>query len=390
MNTFTNVFFKGTLERIPLEREELFRDRFYSGGRVEVYKGKGNVHSYDVNSLFPFAMLNEMPCGKAFDTRVYHKGLIGFYRCWIHNTPDFYISPLLVKRAERSAKKLYFVNGAGEYFLSSSMIDYLRKEFALRIDILDGYVFKKKEAFLENYVNTFYAMKAKNKGNAQYYIAKFMLNSLYGKFGQSRWKESVEMYSPELSNFIEYDAQYGLVLVSRESKSKFILPYVAAYITDLARLHHFRLLNENAKSCFYCDTDSILTEKKFPASYIGKEIGKLSYSGKHEAIFLAPKTYALRQGNKTEIKFKGFNGKGFTWSNFKHALKNSNLELVETRERILTFRECLKRKKDTKLKIDTFLQLVESEKRVKSIYDKRQLIESDRYSFDSQPFTWTP
>src|SRR5579871_413616 len=215
LDTYIHKFSTFTPVRLNIKHEEAIRENFYSGGRVEVYKGYGkNIHCYDVNSLFPFVMLNEMPVGECVRTKQYKKGLIGFYCVEIKSTPDWYISPLLVK-----GSKNFFVNGKGEYFFSSAMLEYLKSEFGIRCNVKWGFVFKSKEYIFNDYVEHFYNLKRNAKDGVERWIAKYMLNTLYGKLGQDRNRQRIERYNGQAHFQIlenEYALRYGLVLVDMQ------------------------------------------------------------------------------------------------------------------------------------------------------------------------------
>lgn len=387
------------LVEMDIEHETLFREKYYSGGRVEVYRSMGkNISVFDVNSLFPFAMLSEMPVGECFETSTYHRGDIGFYQVQIKGTPDWRISPLLVKRRRGSATENYYVNGPGIYFLSSATLEYLRSMFGIRFNVIGGLYFKRREYLFNDYVEFFYKMKADNKGNALYMISKLLLNSLYGKLATKRERWRIEQMSSKLlrmKRYAMFSEELGLVLTMEQSKSRFILPYLAGYITDLARLHHYQLMNLSPDSVFYCDTDSIFTDDpRAFKPFVGDGIGKLSYEGTFDGIFLAPKTYALRNGEKEKICFKGFNADKFRFRDFQRALVGGKV-LTERRERVLSMIECVNmanaKKESSRVIVHDqgpFLKVVETEKTVKSNYDKREMYPSARYFQDSRPWNY--
>ena len=104
LDIFKQRFFSGELVRMYDGDEMIFRKFFYHGGRVEVYKGFGkNLNLYDINSLFPYAMLQEMPCGDSFKTQTFQKNLIGFYKVNVLSTPNFYVTPYLQKFEDRKS-----------------------------------------------------------------------------------------------------------------------------------------------------------------------------------------------------------------------------------------------------------------------------------------------
>ena len=78
--------------------------------------------------------------------------------------------------------------------------------------------------------------------------------------------------------------------------------------------------NPNLPSLYYSDTDSIYLDGPLPDSFISPtELGKLKLEGVYdEAIFLAPKVYALKNQEGEIIKIKGLN---------KDSIINNNITL---------------------------------------------------------------
>lgn len=377
MDTFQTGFTPGYIERMTLEDDEYVRENFYSGGRVEVFKGFGkSLHYYDVNSLYPFAMLQKMPRGKGRRTRTYHKGDIGFYEIEVKSTPDWYISPLIVK-----GKKNAFMAGPGEYFVSSNTIEQLREE-GVRWKVISGLKFSGAEYLFNDYVHFFYTMKEKAKTAGERWLAKYLMNTLYGKFGAGQYRESVRF----VWNVDSYDymvsPEYGLCYVTEENKSRFIMPYLAAWVTDYARLYHYRLMSEHAHAMYYCDTDSLITTAHYPT---GKKIGDLKLEGDYDrGVFLAPKTYALKNRTGEKVVFKGFSAENFSYRQLKTALLKERT-LVERRTRILGWKEAVKRKKDYIRKAGKFLILVRTKKTTDFNSKSRLHLSSTKYIFDSVP-----
>lgn len=386
--TFKKYFCSFEPFRMRLEDEEYIRRHFYSGGRVEVYKGYGkNVNSYDVNSLFPYAMLSDMPVGNAKETTRFVPYKIGYYRCKVGSTPQWYISPLLLKHDRRN----YYVTGEGEYYLSSSCIEMLRHDFGVRVTVSDGFYFEGKEKIFVAYVNHWYKVKQahKKEKDAQYYLAKYMLNALYGKFGQSRHQEVLFPVSAASEIFYgtsEMDT-FGLAFRIEESRSVFVMPYVAAWITELARLHHFRLMNQHPESMYYCDTDSLFTSAIYPTS---DRIGELSHAGKFEAVFLAPKTYALKVGKTEVIHFKGFDTAMFNFAYLKSvALSHGKKQLKQVKHRILGFRECMTRKADVADSSGTWLKVAKQTKVATANIETRLTKPSKKHILETTPYTYS-
>jgi hypothetical protein len=78
----------------------------YYGGITEVYKPFGsNLYYYDVNSLYPFVSLQDLPGTEGYKVS-YYKGtkltndLFGFYYAKIETTKDGYFGMLPVRYPE--------------------------------------------------------------------------------------------------------------------------------------------------------------------------------------------------------------------------------------------------------------------------------------------------
>lgn len=371
LQTFKDKFLDAESEiyTMPDDDEREFRRRYYAAGRCEVFKGAGrDLFYYDINSSFPAAMTEEMPAGEYRHVTRYHAGLIGFYEIET-NIPDMYAPPLLMKGKDKN----YFPIGSGRFYVSSATLEYLRREMGLRPRIIGGIVFSKKEYVFNEYVNYFYSMKkqAQRRGDTvKTYLAKLLLNSLYGKLGQNRYGETIETYRGQ-SEFSIFDEDRALVSVLRRSNSEFILPYLAAYITDIARLNHYKLMQQRPDSLYYVDTDSLITSARMET---GSGLGQLSLKAKiKKAVFLNSKEYAFIDSSGQEtVVLKGFDSERFTFDDLKGALeKRSKLE--QKKIKILSYRECLQGRSSSRV-AGRFLRVVEETKAVKSVYDKRHVL----------------
>jgi len=86
----------------------------YYGGKTEIYKPYGkNLYYYDVNSLYPYVSLNDMPGVKCMYIEFYKdtyelSNLFGFFYCTVENYTNNYLG-LLPHRC--SIKGLIFPSG---------------------------------------------------------------------------------------------------------------------------------------------------------------------------------------------------------------------------------------------------------------------------------------
>lgn len=266
----------------PHEYISRFVRQSYVGGRTEIFKrGSSNLNVYDVNSMYPYVMLQPLPVRYVAESRILREDWYGFVYAKVR-IPDIYIPVLPVRR-----EKLYFPIGIIEGVWSTEELLHSQYSGVEILNIYQGYYFETTTVF-EGYIRTLYEQK-RNAGEPLRSIAKFLLNSFYGKFGQNPVKKmyvtdkdapygSFPILTPDgnLSGFSYYE---------RHSKAAYLLPHLSSAVTSKARLVLADRLNTHA---YYCDTDSIFTEQTMPT---GKELGEWSYVGSGEARFYQPKLY---------------------------------------------------------------------------------------------------
>lgn len=165
-------------------------------------------------------------------------------------------------------------------------------------------------------------------------LAKLLLNSLWGKFGQRTKLRQTEVLLSSDKSFIYYDRKmrghhiekssrpYGSFGELKTYEDQYSYsnknPAIAAFVTAHARLRLWRELDKLGDRVVYHDTDSIIYEWQ-PNNYNTTEGPYLgdweSETGKdliYDFVALAPKTYAYRYydsktgENKEIVKCKGF------------------------------------------------------------------------------------
>ena len=243
---------------------------YYYGGRVEAFK-KGIIDYefkvIDVNSMYPTAMMEDHPYGDYYYTsKELPKSIKDIQKCFIsiecasHGALPF-----------RSKTGLIFPNDDEIRVYNITGWEYIKafeNNAIANVKIVKCIKFDEHINF-KSYINFFFEMKKKCKQNgdrAGYLFAKFMLNSLYGKFGSNPDKYDeymvVKPYHVEATEIDGYklNAELGpWGLVSKpldEHKQHYYNVAVSASITGWARAHLF----DSIKKCegvMYCDTDSI-------------------------------------------------------------------------------------------------------------------------------------
>jgi hypothetical protein len=310
--------------------------QFYSGGRTEVFRFYGkNIKGYDVNSMYPYVMEKyEFPYGKAVFVYKRNYRRLGFYKVRLKFIYDDYITPLWIKK-----EKLFFpFNDTYEniYFLNSYELDLLEELGYHNYEVIEGVEFLNKGFIFKDFVDELYKKRisAKQSGNrALEYTIKLMLNSLYGKFGQTperkkyltteqvvelfdrvRRIEDAEKRDEKLRKLKEQIYYFGhnLYLYKMETFfAEYMNVFLSAMITSLARLELFNLLYKYREHIYYCDTDSLFVDCEIDSSLVDKyELGKLKLEKEFdEVLFLLPKLYVYRKGNDEGSIAKGFKRK---------------------------------------------------------------------------------
>lgn len=259
---------------IELERKS------YHGGRSECFRiGKytqGPYYMLDVNSMYPYIMLtNRFPSMlrtivKRGDVHLLQRlsavsGVIA--DCEV--TTDIPVYPAWYN------DRLVFPLGRFEASLTTPEI-----LFALSRGHITGVgaiaVYAMADLF-SRYVRFFYSQRIhfRADGNIAYgMIAKLMLNSLYGKFGQkidvwdvaeedapledSAWKEW-DMESQRMRSFRCIGGTIEEVVGHAEGYNAF--PAICAHVTAYARLYLWEIIRAAGKDhCYYCDTDSVIVD----------------------------------------------------------------------------------------------------------------------------------
>jgi len=381
LKIFSRDYFDGDFWSVSNYFDSYFRKNYYRGGRVEVYKGYGeNLFYYDVNSLYPYVMLENMPSGSPIRTNKFLPDKIGFYKIRLLEDYTEKIS-ILIKKTKGGN---FYVNAkkGDEFFLISPELKILAEKYKFKV--IDGYYFKNSYSIFTDYVNDFYEKKKKSKTPYERYISKLMLNSLYGKFGQKLLGQDLEFFNNQ-DQFIIYNAEMDLVLVEKERRIKYKGVYLAAYITSLARAHHYRLMQKiGFDNIFYCDTDSIITSKKIKT---GDNIGELKLEAEiKKGVFVLPKVYAYKDKKGKEfIIVKGFK-KTFSFNDLLKLAQGKIKVLEQMRERVLGFKESLRRKNNIKNSKGTFLKTAMQNKQLINNYTRRKKVKSAKFIFNSMPF----
>jgi len=268
------IFIHNNKEAIDLERAS------YRGGRVECFYigDKKDDVSYvlDVNSLYAFVMSNNLYPVKyhKIHKRITPRRLSaclssrGATAKVLINTDE----PIYAIRRERTI----FPVGRFWAVLTTPELKYAFSHGHIE-QVSDCVIYEQADIF-SSFVKRMYALrlkcKAKGQGNYQVFC-KYLLNSLYGKFGQKAEAWTKIGDCPDEPDRVE------LLFVQGEHRTRQIryllgeifeltgyeecfnsFPAISSHVTAYGRLYLWELVKQaGIGHVFYCDTDSLIVDK---------------------------------------------------------------------------------------------------------------------------------
>lgn len=306
----------------------------YVASRVEVIRPalEGSGKYYDVNSSFPFAMLQPAPGAFAGTTkRLPEPGYDGgdhlyFADCEVE-VPKMFLPPL---GARGKDGRIYFPTGRWRGLFPKADLTLLQEAGGRITKVHDVMLFE-PWSDLALYAADLYARRAAAKAAGQDFLAlliKYLLNAAYGKFGEHREKEEMVLHPwgegcPHGGEHDAYDEETretrascvvplfpGCILVRGEKSVPHEHVAVASHITAVARGTLYRFMALCGEDLYYCDTDSIVTKRELPTS---NKLGglKLEYEITG-ARFVQPKLYDLVKKNSDGTETREIRSKGFS------------------------------------------------------------------------------
>lgn len=315
---------------IPKHLTNIVSEAYY-GGISQVYKSYGrNLYYYDINSLYPWAMTQDMPynyLGISYNAKL--EDSFGFIYASIYVPPELTYKPLPIRVDDTLATPSGHILGI--YF--SEELKYA-KSIGCQVTVHKAFLYTRKQLF-NQYVEDLYAEKAVAKGTNRVFI-KLLLNGLYGFFARSDEKY-VAIFLPldEAIKELQIYPAYNIILMDDDQTALLIRELqpskelcettghkyseyfdihntnrtksnraIAAAITGYSRIriHQFK---DICGDVYYSDTDSIVTGNILNDKYVNNELGMMKdeFNGQliSEGIFISPKLYGLRLDNGKEI-----------------------------------------------------------------------------------------
>lgn len=301
----------------------------YYGGSVDVYKPYyENCYYYDVNSLYPYSLLNAMPTGNGkYSTDPDINNWFGFINVNV-KCPTNIKNPILPFRKEDGTVIHPTGSWTGCYF-SEELKNAIN--YGYEIKIIDGLKFEKGEKIFDGYVEQLYNIKKNTKG-VKAKLAKLLLNSLYGRLGMNDITTELSIVTHEQAqNILTYHEIYehepeigeGLELIKH---SKYIKPslalrknedgitlkdlnekykvqsnnslVIASALTAYGRIYMSKFKNMKDNEVIYTDTDSLVLAKPLKSEYISTELGMFKEEYKCKKFYAVnPKVYLIELHN---------------------------------------------------------------------------------------------
>ena len=364
---FTSKFYNNDL-KIKMVRGNVEKEirSAYFGGNVNAYINKmDHGFYYDMNSQYPYAMLNDMPIGNptlSNDTNL--DNYFGFVYGEI-TAPD--VNTLRVPYIQMRDEKTDIVDCPRGTFsrmiFSEEMKEALKDGYSIKIQY--GYKFERGKNLFKEYVETMYEIKKNTLDPVEKTLSKLLLNSLYGKFGMRDITSTMKIVSNNEAKKITRDYNYsicsdlgdGKVLIKYSSKvheslRKLLKDFeenpnsntsraslfrsrgvpsavqISAAISAYARIAINNYKNIPGNPCVYSDTDSVVLTKTLPENIIGKELGQMKLEHViEEGIFIRKKLYALKTIDKNIIiKSSGVKSDTLNFEKFKLLLAGNSVK----------------------------------------------------------------
>ena len=160
----------------------------YTSSRVEVFQTHcHNASYYDLNSSFPFAMTFPCPGNvkRLRDKKLPKYGNIYLAECEVQ-VPQMYLPPL----PYRYDGRVFFPIGSWRSWFSNLDLELLEKRGGKILKVYQSIEFEQQTS-LTDYAVDIYEKRKASKTPFEKLVFKYLLNSLYGKFGERTEKTSM-------------------------------------------------------------------------------------------------------------------------------------------------------------------------------------------------------
>lgn len=317
--TSMSIFRKKYLTRTFTIESRRYHDlafKAYYGGRTEIFK-RGSfdkVNYYDVNSLYPFSMLNEFPDPDSVEYTkisslhyIYCYEGLSYVEGWM---PDQYAPPLPV----RVKGRVLFPTGKIKGHYTHIDIRYAVECGFVITALGESLYYHKTVRPFDSFITDHYAKRLQQKKNndPMQLMTKLVMNSHYGKYAfDYRTTNEIKHIShvslkdiQRAKKVIEHGEYFELYYESYRPTS-YSIPIWSAYVTSYARILLHQVLRMKKETVIYCDTDSVfLVNDEIPNSDKLGDFKKENKEPLNGCIFVRPKFYYAEKPKVKGVKWK--------------------------------------------------------------------------------------
>lgn len=305
--TFASTSMKGwqktlgnkTFKSSDYTNRELFIRNGYYGGLVflTTTNKQEQCETFDVNSSYPSVMHDYgVPDGRCFETTDFQTEQMGIYRVRV-KAPSDLIVPIIPARNANGAMRWY--RGEFDTVCTNRELIFAANNGYQIIDVYEGLAWEDTAFPFNDFIVLCKSLRDMYKGGPEEKLAKFMQNSLYGKFGSRRERLRVmaasSMHEDDYLGSTPY-GDSGLWYLKRELDEEMrCKPEWAAFITAHARLKLLQAVYSiGPENVYYGDTDSITVKHgKSQFVNVGSDYGQWKLEKKWRVFrAIAPKVYS--------------------------------------------------------------------------------------------------
>jgi DNA polymerase type B, organellar and viral len=311
----------------------------YCASRVEVVKSRAKrAEYYDINSSFPHSMTKPQPADLLMISNRFSPPTRGgretvYFAEVDVCIPPMYLPPLPMKLGGR----IFFPIGSWTGWYSKTDLELLERVGGKIEKVHRVYEYQTFQD-LENYVTDIYERKRNASHAFIRLLFKYLLNCLYGKFGERTVKDTVLVRPDHIACIHKRDGKFlhpdpphedscmqiispGIWRRKDEKEVPHAHVAISANVTSQSRALLYGYLEPFQDQLCYLDTDSEVLDGRGPHFPIehddqcvakdcdGCKLGSLKHEGTiKDAHFVSPKVYAFTdsKSGKRVIKSKGF------------------------------------------------------------------------------------
>lgn len=302
-------------------QEEFIRQAYYGGlvflTDTGTHKG---AKTYDINSSYPAAMCEYgVPYGRVVSSTDYVTAKMGIYRVRVRAPENLRVAILLARDKRGNMRQF---SGEFDTVVTNRELVFAANHGYEILEIYEGLVWEDIIFPFNEHIEHCKAIRfgfppvidenGKKKMSPEEYLAKFMQNSLYGKFGSRRTRRrmlnAASCKQEDLIGAIPWGEDGEWFVKEELDEEMRCMPHWAVFITAHARLRLLQTVYEiGAENVLYGDTDSITVKAGFGENIdVGAEYGQWKLEKEwREFRAIAPKVYAgIIKGQKKKQVFE--------------------------------------------------------------------------------------